>query len=484
MNGRSVELAIVGGGPAGLAAAVAAAGAGVETLVLDLYARAGGQYYKLPPASFAGEPGAAEREGLALAGAARRAGAEVWSDATVWGLYREGPFLLGVSSAGRSERLEARQVILAAGAYERPAPFPGWTLPGVMTAGAALALLKGQRVLAGRRVLLAGSGPLQWAAGAYLVVAGAQVAALLELRRPGALLGIWRRAGALLGQGRRLREGWQYYRLLRAAGAPLRFGWTIVRAEGRQAVEAAVIAKADAQGRPIAATEQRLAVDAICLGYGLLPATELAQQLDCAMDFEPSLGVFTPRRDAWMQTTVTGCYVAGDAAGINGKEAALLEGRLAGLGAALAAGRLTPAEAEATARPLRSRLARERRFAALLADAFGPLPGLAALADDDTVICRCEGATLGQVRQAIADGARNLADIKAQTRAGMGRCGGRMCYTIIAATLAREVGLDPAEASRRSVRPPAFPVALDELLDFPGSQTIPYPPPPAGASPI
>lgn len=479
MSAREVALVIVGAGPGGLAAAAEAAGLGVETVVLDMYARPGGQYYRQPAydaarasdvarSGFGNPPGATsavEREGLALIDAARRAGAEIVNDATVWGLFPEQPFLIRLS-AGGALSLSARTLILATGAYDRPLPFPGWTLPGVMTTGGVQALLKEQGVLPGRRFLLSGSGPLQLAAAAHLAAAGASVPAVLETRRLRSFLRLWPQVGAILAQGERLAEGYGYLRTLRAAGATLRFGWAVLRAEGAGQVERAIVGRVDADGRPMAGTEQTLAVDTICLGYGLLPATQLSRQLGCEHRLDPHLGAHVPLRDAWFQTSLAGAFVVGDAAGIAGKEAARLEGRLAGLAVARQLGVLTEAQAAERARPLWARWRREQCFAAFLQEAFGLLSGMAELAGDDTVLCRCEGVTLGQVKRALADGADSFPDVKAHTRAGMGRCQGRMCSVLIAPVIAQTLGYDLERASRYSVRPPAFPVALDELEEL------------------
>jgi len=463
MSVRAAALVVVGAGPAGLAAATEAAGLGIETLVLDMYSRPGGQYYRQPAEAFGlAEPAAVERDGRALIDAAKRAGAEIIADAVVWGLFAEDPFLICLS-AGGARQLRARKLILATGAYDRPQPFPGWTLPGVMTAGGVQSMLRGQRVLPGRRFLLAGSGPLQLAVAAHLAAAGADVAAVLELRRLSSFLRWWPQVGSVIAQRERLAEGYAYWRTLRGAGASLRFGWTVMRAEGVGQVERAVVGRVDGWGHPVAGTQQMLDVDTICLGFGLLPATQLSRQLGCEHRIAPHLGVHVPIRDAWFQASLPGAFVVGDAAGIGGKETALLEGRLAGLSAAQQLGALSIAQATARARPLLARWRREQRFAALLQQAFGPLPGLWDLADDDTVLCRCESVTLGQVRRSLADGADTLPNVKAHTRAGMGRCQGRMCNVLVAQAIAAQTGYDLDRSSRYSVRPPAFPVSLEEL---------------------
>ena len=242
MNHR-VDVAIVGAGPAGLQAARAAAEARVRVAVIDRYPRPGGQYFKQP------RPGLAttidsRRQQQARALFQRLREAEnvlYWSEARAWGAFPatdEAGWLLALDGSTAPPRVHARALILATGAYDRPIAFPGWTLPGVFTTGAAQTLLKSEGVLPGRRVLVAGSGPLQWAVAASLVEAGAEVAALLEAV-PLKQIRLLEAATAFWRQGERLREAWSYWRTLRKAKTDIRFGWTVVevrrfrRASGR-----------------------------------------------------------------------------------------------------------------------------------------------------------------------------------------------------------------------------------------------------------
>ena len=331
-----VELAVVGAGPAGIAAAVTAAEAGVETVLLDAQPRPGGQYFRQPPEAFRGEA-ASRHSRHADAALARLAGstARVLSGVLVWGAFpasdRSG-WELTLYGPDVSARLIARTLILATGAYDRPIPFPGWTLPGVMTAGGVQSLLKTHGRPPGRRFLLAGTGPLQIAVAAGLVRAGAEVVAVLEATRLH-----WRdlrHAAALWGQWGRLAEGWDYGRSLFAARVPLRLGWAIVEARGVSQVEEAVICRVDDVGQPLPGTSETLAIDTIAIGYGLIPSTELSRLLGCVHEFRPEQGGYVPRRDAEMQTSLPGVYAVGDGAGIGGAELAQIEGRIAAFAAA------------------------------------------------------------------------------------------------------------------------------------------------------
>lgn len=466
-------MAVVGAGPAGMAAAVAAARAGVDVTVVDGYGRPGGQYFRQLPESFeAVERTAHGRRADAVLGDLVASGARVLTSTTVWGAFpeSEGGWQLALYGPGGVGVLHAQALILATGAYDRPVPFPGWTLPGVMTAGGVQLLLKSQRVLPGRRLLLAGAGPLQWAVAAGLVRAGAEVVALLEGAAPG--LRALRHLPALWGQWQRLAEGWGYWRTLAAARVPLKPGWGLVEVHGREQVEEAVIAPLDAAWHPVRARQMTVAADTVVIGYGLVSAVELARLLGCVLDYRPAEGGYVPRRDAHMQTSLPGVYAVGDGAGIGGAELAQIEGRIAGIAAALRLGRLSERAAQAAIREEQGSLAREQRFARMLGALFGPRTGLFELADDTTVVCRCEDVTLGEIRRAVAGGATDVNEVKGLTRAGMGNCQGRICGDLVAHAIVLErTGRADDQgallaAGRLTVRPPIHPLLLELLAGW------------------
>jgi thioredoxin reductase/bacterioferritin-associated ferredoxin len=486
MTGQ-VELAVIGAGPAGMAAAVAAADAGVETILLDAQPRPGGQYFRTAP------PGAAENVRSDDFSRPTRHGAtevvttnqpllrqladssvQVMTSALVWGAFpaEDGHgWELALHGPHAPTRLTARTVILATGAYDRPIPFPGWTLPGVMTAGGVQAFLKGQWIVPGRRFLLSGTGPLQIAVAAGLIEAGAEVVALLEAARPG--LRDARHLPALWGQWGRLAEGFGYGRTLRAAHVPIRPGWAVIEARGDGQVEEAVICRVDDAGRPIAGGVETVAVDTIAIGYSLIPSTELARLLGCDHKFRPDQGGYVPRRDAEMRTNLPGVYAVGDGAGIGGAELAQIEGRIAGLAAARDLGRLSEAAAGAAIKREQPGLARQRRFAAMLGALFTPAPGIYALANDATIICRCEEVTLGDIRRAVADGATDVNEVKGLTRAGMGNCQGRICGELVGRIIAAEMGRANATDAIQSagcftIRPPIHPLPLEVIAQGAG----------------
>lgn len=451
------DLVIVGAGPAGLGAAQQASQLGLAFALLDAYPRPGGQYFKQPPGEFHVEneqPEAADR----LLSEIAPLNMLLLNDTVVWGIFpedgKECYELCLYSPTGKECRMVARNVILTPGAYDRPLPFAGWTLPGVMTAGAAMTLLKSQRLLPGSRALLSGTGPLQLVLARQLIEAGTQVMAVLDANPfPWRA---WRSAPVFWGQWERLYEGWQCWWTMHHAGLSIRWGMTICRAEGNGQVEQAVITPL-AGGKP-----ETIPVDLVCLGYGFTPAIQLSWQAGCEHQYRPECGGYVPLRDEWLQTTLPGVFVAGDGAGIGGKDVALLEGRLAALGAASRLGRQPETRLVAS---LRRDLAHQRRFASLLSQLFPFQEGLLDLMTDDTILCRCEEVTLKEIRQAIANGATTVNAVKALTRAGMGRCQGRMCAQSIAAAIARQTSQTIEKVGYFYPHAPVVPIPLAGLID-------------------
>lgn len=451
---ESVDLAIVGAGPAGLAAAAQAAELGLPVTIADAFSLPGGQYYK-QTTELGVMPATEGQAGRLIEGLARPH-VRLLLGTLVWGIFSErGGYLLCLAGPpGTPRRLWAETVILAPGAYERPVPFPGWTLPGVMTAGAALGMVKHQRVLPGRRVLLSGTGPLQWILARHLIDAGAELVGVLDANRfP---WNGWRHAGAVWGQWGRLGEGWQAWWAMVKAGVRIRWSRIVLRAEGDRQVERVVVGPVDGS------RSETVLADTICLGHGFTPAVQLSRLAGCEHHYRPDQAAFVPLRDEWLQTTRSGLFVVGDGAGIGGKDVALLEGKLAAMGAALQLGRDVPPSRIST---LKRDLSRQRRFAAVL-DALFPFSArLGNLLTDDTVLCRCEEVTVGEIRRAIDERATTVSAVRMLTRAGMGRCQGRMCGGPLAELIARQTAQAVEAVGIAAPRPPIMPVELEGMLE-------------------
>jgi NAD(P)H-nitrite reductase large subunit len=351
-------------------------------------------------------------------------------------------------------------VVVATGAVDRAVPFPGWTLPGVITAGGAQNLMKSQGVLPGRRVVVAGTGPLLLVVADSLRRGGAAVVEVVEaaaMERP------WRWLSRLAAAPALLRRGLEYRAGLARAGIPFRAGQTVLEARGADGVREVVVAPIDGRGRLDRMRARVLTADALVVGFGLTPAVELTRLLGCEHAWDAARGGWIPRRTTDLETSVSGVLAAGDGAGIAGVETALLEGRLAGLLAAERLGRCPPPRAAAAAGPLRARLARLARFRDGIAGLHAPPADFLGLVTAETVICRCEEVTAGAVFDALGRGHASVDALKASTRAGMGRCQGRNCLGTVADVLARVRGGRVADVAVPRARPPARPVQLGVL---------------------
>ncbi|MEV7087410.1 FAD-dependent oxidoreductase [Streptomyces sp. NPDC093085] len=478
------DVAVLGAGPAGLSAAVAAASQGSRTVLVDSAPRPGGQYWR----HRAGDDGARhhdwdrfrrlERELAAQPLLDHRPGCAVWhverpagATDTRFVLHTTGPDAprgpggpdtpdAPRGPGGPAQRIAARTVVVATGAYDRQLPFPGWTLPGVFTAGAVQALLKGQGVVAGKRIAVAGTGPFLLPVAAGLAEAGATVVGVYEAGLPTAFAA---HPAATLRNLAKVAEGAGYLRTLRAHRVPYRTRTTVVAAHGTDAVTGATVARLDRGWRVVPGTARTIDCDTVAVGYGFTPQTEIPVQLGCEMRRDAD-GSLVARVDTRQRATTEGVYVAGEACGVGGAQLSAVEGELAGLHAAHVTTGAAPGRGR-LARLLRRRAAL-RSFAAALHHAYPVPDGWLSWLDGATTLCRCEEVTVGAVRTAIDTlGAADPRTVKLYARPGMGLCQGRVCGYATTCLVARATGREPTAEDLRGVagRPVASPVTLGEL---------------------
>jgi D-hydroxyproline dehydrogenase subunit alpha len=466
MSSSQYDVLVIGGGPAGLAAAVEAAGTGLSVFLVDERPTFGGQIFKQPGRGFritsASALGHDYARGRRLIEAAEQSGATLLPRTSAVAI--EGTTVVVVEDGERARLLDARRLIVAPGAHDRPVVFPGWTLPGVITAGGLQSLVKTQRVVPGKAIVFAGSGPLALAFPAQLRSYGANVTLVLEAGRAPAAGDLVRLVRASRGNERLLRDAVAYRARLVRDRVPLRYRRIVVRAEGDGRVEQVVHAAADASWRPVPGTEEAVRADTLCVGYGFHPSTELPRLAGCAFDDDEDLGGPVVVRDEWLRTSVDGISAAGDGSGVTGSYAAVDEGRLAALGVALELGALSSEDATRRAGPLRRDLARKGAFQAALRPLHAVGSGIYELADGDTVVCRCEELTAAELDRAIAS-STDLNAVKAVSRVTMGMCQGRSCQRYVRAAIARRHGLPVTELPVATPRMPVRPVAIAAVAD-------------------
>jgi len=437
------DVLVVGGGPAGLSAAIAAAEAGASVVLLDERAAPGGQYAK-PLADSHTDP-LPDRQfqlGAELRARAARAGVRIETDSLVWGAFAADE--LGALIGGEAATLRPRRLVLAPGAHERPVPIPGWTLPGVMTTGALQTLARAQRVSPRERVLIAGTGPLNLQLACELLDGGLKPLAVLEAA-PRPSVRTWREAWQMTRSAPDLvRDGVAMLARLKRAGVPVLWDTRLTALEGDGTVQRARFGN------------RSLFVEVVAINLGFQPEVGLARGLGLPHRFEPAgVGHLATETDEEGRTADPTVFAVGDGAALGGARVALARGRLAGLAAARDLGFAAPDDAGA-----RTDLRRALSFQAALWRLYPPVP--LPCMPDETIVCRCEEVTAGRLRAELAAGATSLPVLKKATRAGMGRCQGRFCATTLARLCPDLPDSEAFAAPRAPIRPvPAAPLMFE-----------------------
>lgn len=456
------DVLIIGGGPGGMTAGAIAAELGAEVVVLDDRARPGGQYYK-QPAALAQRPPSLVRDrqyadGKRLIERLERAGAHVTPGVEVWGAFADG--VIAASNGRTTTLFRPKRLVVATGAYERAVPFPGWTLPGVITTGAAQTLLRAHGVLPGRRILVAGNGPLNLQVALELQRAGAEVVAIAQEATSLSWRAILPASGMLSAAPRLAARGIALLASLRAAGVPVLGARNIVSVERaddglRVSLRCVAVDRVD--------HEQTFDVDTVCLGFGFLPNSEILRLLGCRHRYVHKQGALHVERNRELETSVAGVYAIGDCCGLRGAPTALQEGIVAAVSAVASLGLPVPRAARRSLVQARFHLRRHRAFQSALWSLFrAPVRGC-EFATATTPVCRCECVTLADVKRAIDDGCSTPADIKRRTRLGMGACQGRYCLPALLVMLQRDGTWRGHEYSVPAPRVPVRPVRLCEL---------------------
>jgi NADPH-dependent 2,4-dienoyl-CoA reductase/sulfur reductase-like enzyme len=453
------DVVVIGAGPAGLAATATAARAGLSTLLLDENAGPGGQVWRsisstpvksramLGDDYWAGEP---------IVQAARASGAEIIHRATVWSLDRN--LEIGVSIGGGSTVVGARRVIIATGAQERPFPIPGWTLPGVMTAGAAQTMLKSSGLVPDGRTIIAGQGPLLWLLAAQILRLGGRIDRVLDTTVRSNYLTALPHALAFMTSSYFM-KGLAMMREVRAK-VPVMTGVTELAADGDGRLAAVSYV---ARGK-----HETMPADLLLLHQGVVPNVNLAMAAGVDHRWDERELCWSPVLDADGASSIEGIAIAGDGAGIGGAQAAIWRGRIAARSAiaALAPEAATKLEPVAS---LRAELARAERGRAFIDTLFQPARRFRIPAGD-TIVCRCEEITAQEILDSVAIGATGPNQLKAYRRTGMGPCQGRLCGLTVTELMAEARGKTPQEIGYYRLRAPVKPITLSELASLPKTE--------------
>lgn len=414
---REVEVAIIGGGPAGLAAAFSASKKAASVMLLESAPWLGGQIWSGGKESNSGDRRA--KEWLRRIEASH---VEIWTGSTVIGCN---DCALLVDRAEGVCEVSFGKLILATGARERFVPFPGWTLPNVFGVGALHNLAKQGWPVRGKRVVVAGSGPLLFSVAAHLRMLGAKVVQMAEQAN---IAGLMRFAAQLpLTSPSKILQGAAYQSVL--LGVPYQTHCWPIEAFGTEKLEAVRLTNGT--------KEWELPCDYLACAFGLTANLELPQLLGCNIENGQV------KTDEQMKTSLPNVYCAGEPTGIAGVDGSLTDGTIAGLAAT--------GQTEA-AKKYAARKARMDRFGVALAESFKLRDELKSLARPDTILCRCEDITVGQARDAS-----DWRSAKLHHHTGMGHCQGRTCGGAVRYLF----GWEPD-----SVRPPVFPVTLEKLAGF------------------
>jgi octopine oxidase subunit A len=462
--GDRYDVAIVGAGPGGLAAASECASSGLATVLFDEQPGPGGQIYRaITTASPARRDafGGDYRRGEALVTGLNRSGVAYVCGTTVWAVTRSsGGLEVGVSSGGRARLVAVKHTIIATGALERPFPIPGWTLPGVMTAGGAQILLKSSALVPEGRVVLAGSGPLLYLVAAQLARAGCRAERLLDTTPRGRWRAAARHAAALVASPY-LAAG---LKLVRDAHRATR----VVRHVER--IEALGDTRLERVRFAVGGRSEEVAADLLLLHQGVVPNVNLAHASGCAHRWDDAQLAFVPLVDDWGASSVAGVTIVGDGAGIAGARAAEARGRLGALHAACVLGALDPAERDRRAMPARRDLAQHRRGRAFVDALFRPAEGF-RIPRGETIVCRCEEVTAQQIIDAAKRGCVGPNQMKSFLRCGMGPCQGRYCGLTVTELIADVRGVSAAEVGYYRLRFPVKPLTLGEVASLPQSES-------------
>ena len=452
------DVAVIGAGPAGISCASSLVELGLEVVVLDEQAGPGGQMYKnieqVSPAclDILGED---YRAGLPMVQRFRGRKLTYFTGACVWQVNADGHIFF--SKDGMSREIAARYIVVATGAMERPIPFPGWTLPGVMGAGGASNLIKNGGLKPDGRVVLAGSGPLLVLETGHLIEMGVEIGGILETTPVLPDISSLFHLPKALRRRDLLKKGISMLQKIKKAGIPHHKGIRNLSASGGDRVESIQAMKG---GRSI-----DIEADLLLVHFGVIPNTAVFRQLGCRHQWNEVQRYWHPQCDKWGRTSLENVFAAGDGCFVHGAVPAALKGELTALAIAADMKMIHPFERDRQGAEIETRLDSELAVRPFIDAMYRPGPGLYEVSPE-TVICRCESITMKEILAAVDEGCLDPNEIKALLRPGMGPCQGKMCGSAISEIISLHTGKDIRAVGSLNIRPPLRNIPLKEIADI------------------
>ena len=470
---KKVDLVVLGAGPAGVAAANVASKEGAEVVIIDENSSAGGQIYRAPPNEFQPQNSFKSdefREGEKQRNILENSDLTALFKHRVWSVSSD----LVVSTVGPNglSSWHARSLIIANGALERIIPFPGWTIPGVIGLAASTILLKSHYVLPGQSTVVAGCGPLLIAVANGIIKSGGKVSAIIDLNSKSDWIKAFPR---LFSRPDQLFKGMSWFANIMKAGIKLYGGHAVTNTKQVDNVLRISIAPINSAGSILDSKNQKIVEgDCLAIGHGLFPSTEITRLLKAKHIYDPLKGGWVPLIDDDFRSSIPGVYIAGDATGISGAFSAVQKGRIAGMAAVRDLNVMSSQKYKAKIKSELIILKKNENFGKAAVRLMKFRPELIQTITSETIVCRCEDVFRSEIDEAIESGARDLNQLKAWTRCGMGPCQGRTCSEAIEAILASKVGSREL-AGQWTGRTPLRPVPIEQIIGKYTYEDIPIP---------
>lgn len=468
------DVIIIGAGPAGANAALETSAHGLKTLLIDEQRDAGGQVWRVKSKSILKAPKTETSEkGDALREEIASSIVEVMFETRVWQIEKddEENWILGIDSGNGGQTINCKSLIIATGAQERVIPVPGWTLPGVLGLAGATALFKEHMMVPGRRVIVAGNGPLLFFVASEVRKLGGKVSAVVSLN---GRFDWFKSLPAMMANPSLIWQGVKWIFDLTKNRVPIYWGFGIKTIEGKDKVDGVTICKVDNDWRIVEGPERYIHGESVCYGHGLMPAIEATRLAGGEHHFDDALGGWVPTVDEFGRTSVKSLYTCGDNTGILGVGAAPLRGRFAAKAVLEDHGVNNVGNADF------KQLKKARKFGLAATALTIPRVGFESFITGDTEVCRCEGITRNEIEYELKTGAVSPNAVKSGTRCGMGPCGGRYCAESLAIITEHVNKQSREQIGLPTSRPPLRPIAINDLSDDFNYDDLPIP----GVSPL